>query len=84
MERGERGGGGEQTEREREGERERERERESERERERVREKERGGTCKYRGKLHGHTRTFTDNSTCMLLVRLWTRMKELVPVQQTS
>ena len=46
--------------------------------------RERGGTCKYRGKLHGHTRTFTDNSTCMLLVRSWTRMKELVPVQQTS
>ena len=75
MERGERG---EQTERERE------RERVKKRERERVREKERGGTCKYQGKLHGHTRTFTDNSTCMLLVRLWTRMKEQVPVQQTS
>ena len=67
---------GEETDRERE----RERGRESERERER----KRGGTCKYRGKLHGHTRTFTDNSTCMLLVRLWTMMKELVPVQQTS
>ena len=77
MERGERGGG---TDRERERERQRGRERVKERER----EKERGGTCKYRGKLHGHTRTFTDNSTCMLLVRLWTRMKELVPVQQTS
>ena len=48
----------------------------------REREIERGG--KYRGKLHGHTCTYTDNLTCMLLVRLWTRMKELVPVQQTS
>ena len=46
------------------------------------RERKRGG--KYRGKLHGHTRTFTDNWTCMLLVPLWTRIKELVPVQQTS
>ena len=80
MERGERGG----TDRERERERGREREREREGERVKERERERGGTCKYRGKLHGHTRTFTDNSTCMLLVRLWTRMKELVPVQQTS
>ena len=53
-------------------------------ERGRERERERGGTCKYRGKLHGHTRTFTDNSICMLLVRLWMRMKELVPVQQPS
>ena len=53
-------------------------------ERERELERKRGGTCKYRGKLHGHTRTFTDNSTCMLLVWLRTRMKELVPVQQTS
>ena len=77
MESGERG---EQTEREREREGEGEREREGER----VKERERGGTCKYRGKLHGHTRTFTDNSTCMLLVRLWTRLKKLVPVQQTS
>ena len=51
-------------------------------ERERVREKERGD--KYRGKLYGHTHTLTDNLTCMLLVWLWTRMKELVPVQQTS
>ena len=32
----------------------------------------------------GYTRTFTDNLICMLLVRLWTRMKELIPVQQTS
>ena len=39
---------------------------------------------KYRGKLHGHTCTFTDNLICMLLVQLWMRMKELVPVQQTS
>ena len=42
-------------------------------ERERVREKERGG--KYLG--NGQTRTFADNLICMLLVRLWTRMKEL-------
>ena len=78
MERGERGGTdrGRERERKREGERVKERERELER--------KRGGTCKYRGKLYGHTRTFTDNSTCMLLVRLWTRMNELVPVQQTS
>ena len=55
---------------------------EREREREIVRERERG--IKYRVKLHGHTCTYTDNLTCMLLVRLWTRMKELVPVQQTS
>ena len=41
-------------------------------------------TEKYRGKLHGHTCTFMDNLTCVLLVRLWTRMNELVPVQQTS
>ena len=33
-------------------------------------------------KLHGHA--YTDNLTCMLLVWLWRRMKELVPVQQTS
>ena len=61
-----------------EGGTEREREREGERERESERERKRGG------KLHGHTRTFTDNLTCMLLVRLWMRIKELVPVQQTS
>ena len=79
-------GGNRRRERGRESEREREREEErvKERERELERKRERGGTCKYRGKLHGHTRTFTDNSTCMLLVRSWTRMKELVLVQQTS
>ena len=72
MERGERG---EQTDRQTERE-----EREGVKEREL--ERKRGG--RYRGKLHGHTRTLTDNWTCMLLGRLWTRMKELVPVQQTS
>ena len=70
MERGERGG---KTDRESEREREKE---------VREREKLRGG--KYRVKLHGHTCTYTDNLTCTLLVRLWRRMKELVPVQQTS
>ena len=45
-------------------------------------DRERGG--ERGGKLHGHTQTFMDNLTCMLLVWLWTRMKEVVPVQQTS
>ena len=33
-------------------------------------------------KLHGHT--YMDNLTCILLIQLWRRMKELVPGQQAS
>ena len=58
------------------------RERERERELERKREEVHVNTAV--NLIHGHTRTFTDNSTCTLLVRSWMRMKELVPVQQTS